>query len=270
MHMSFWWDWDLGDFYIDGVSVRNAASMVFACIFMMILAMIFEGLKVIETKLHHENDMRIRRTTSGRCSDDRNNLLNPDHVQNGAESSVNNRITIMIQSTLQSRYWILIGNVLLFSTNNFIKYLMMLGFMLYNGYLSVSIIIGIAAGYFIFGYIGCMYNIKSVLQSRKPVVVCMPDCENDDGTTPPLIPGASESNIQTCEFEVHNAGSSEGAHNADIEKCQKDKCLSDSSSIEIEPSVYRGFYIDKESTDETCDNEVCSEITALNNYKSVK
>lgn len=97
----------------------------------------------------------------------------------------------------------------------------------------------------------------------------------DDGTTPPLIPGASESNIQTCEFEVHSAGMSEGAHTSGIEQCQKEKSSSliensDSSSVENERSKDYRYFNDKESSVDQTDNcEVCSETTALNN-NSVK
>lgn len=44
------------------------------------------------------------------------------------------------------RHWTMAKNVLVFSTNNAIKYLMMLNVMLFNGYLTVSVVLGIALG----------------------------------------------------------------------------------------------------------------------------
>lgn len=47
MHMTFWWGDDLGDFFIQGLTVNTPGSMITLCITLFVLSIAVEGLKVI-------------------------------------------------------------------------------------------------------------------------------------------------------------------------------------------------------------------------------
>lgn len=138
MHMWFYFGVSEVTILFKSWTVNTSGAMVGACIGVFLLAMLYEGLKVLRESLLYKSSAQARRTNS------RTDYQNGDPLM---DSTMISRPT---RSTIWS-WWHLLQTFLHFLQVT-ISYALMLIFMTYNGYLAISILLGATVGYFIFGW----------------------------------------------------------------------------------------------------------------------
>nr|XP_039269049.1 high affinity copper uptake protein 1-like [Styela clava] len=138
MHMWFYFGITHVTILFESWTINTAGGMVGACIGVIILAMMYEGLKVLRESLLNKTAALTKRTSN------RTDYPNVDPLMDSTVLTRSGRSTIW-------SWWHLLQTFLHF-LQVMISYALMLIFMTYNGYLAISILIGATLGYFVFGW----------------------------------------------------------------------------------------------------------------------
>lgn len=78
-------------------------------------------------------------------------------------------------SSFSDKFYKLLLEACIYFCHSSLSYAIMLAVMLYNGWLFVASIVGMAIGYFLFGHISMKINMENV-QARTTNVICSPAC----------------------------------------------------------------------------------------------
>jgi len=138
MHMTFYFGYENVDVLFSGITINTKAEMIWACLILFIISMLYEGLKVLrQSLLRHSLTRDVTK-------------YSPPSVysSNAADNIITTR-------TLKLRKMTSLPHVIqtfLHALQISVSYALMLIFMTYNGYLAISIIIGSSCGYFLFGW----------------------------------------------------------------------------------------------------------------------
>lgn len=141
MHMWFYFGVENVPILFKAWTVNSGGEMAGACVGVFILAMLYEGLKVLREILLKRSFIQTRRKEV-QTTDSSNALPLMDQSPSASQQS--------ISSTMWSPWHFL--QTLLHLIQVFISYALMLIFMTYNGYLAISIVVGAGVGYFAFGW----------------------------------------------------------------------------------------------------------------------
>lgn len=173
MHMSFWWGSDVGDVFFKGLTVSTTGAMVALCLTLAVLSIVYEGLKVHGAKVRAKAARERKR--SGSCPP--------------SESA-----TLLSLEASPSTFWPLsrrfcafFVEATIFLFHNMLGYALMLTVMIYNGYLFVAVVGGMALGYFLFGHMSMKVNMENV-QARQTNVICTARCLQTDSVNPSASP----------------------------------------------------------------------------------
>ncbi|KAL5278195.1 hypothetical protein ACFFRR_003071 [Megaselia abdita] len=145
--MAFTWDTNIGEFLFPGLIINGTTSLIILSIVLIVVCVLYEGLKVFEThtKARAARE-RIRQTPPPATESD--NLLRRN---NGSSTSPQ-----------QQQFLTLICHTLLFLFHNIFGYLLMLFVMAYNVYVFISVVFGLGLGYFLFGHISMKTNMDNI------------------------------------------------------------------------------------------------------------
>lgn len=77
MRMYFWWGSNLGDFFLPGFSIRSAGGMAAVCAGLAALAIIYESMKLLKTRLRMKvaRESRMPGLPTGHCQNESSQLL---------------------------------------------------------------------------------------------------------------------------------------------------------------------------------------------------
>lgn len=174
MHMSFWFGYDLGDFFFKGLVIDSAGKMIALCSVLTILSILFEAMKVHNAQTKAKAARELRTTAASETNSD-SPLLNVEPVNDGGTKAC-------ISKTLKG-----IREGMFFLLQNGLGYALMLSVMLYNGYLFIAVVGGIfivyffekfskntftgmTIGYLLFGHISMKINMENVRAVQSKVV----------------------------------------------------------------------------------------------------
>ncbi|XP_055380475.1 probable low affinity copper uptake protein 2 [Condylostylus longicornis] len=235
MHrMSFYWDTDVGLFMFPGLNINGVGPLISLCAVLVIFALIYEAVKIIQTKSKSRTAREISHDNSCPSSHLINNEENQSQLHTRRRKQLSERI-----------YWTLL-QTLVFLFQTVLGYLLMLTVMVYNGYVFVVVILGCALGYFFFGHIAMKINMENI-RARKTHVICSPNepstsafCENStsschlknkkpqhcekDGYTNELAISSSSSSLSTSLTQTTQL-------DKEIESNIKDDCDDNDSNI---------------------------------------
>ncbi|XP_058831339.1 uncharacterized protein LOC131689953 isoform X2 [Topomyia yanbarensis] len=177
MHMSFWWGADVGDVLFKGLAVNTTGAMVALCLVLTGLSILYEGLKV------HGAKVRMRtareRSRSGSCPPSESATLLSLEPSPG------------LLRVLAKRGSAFLAEATVFLFHNMLGYALMLMVMLYNGYLFLAVVGGMALGYFLFGHMSMKVNMENI-QARQTNAICAARCLQTDprftGIRPHFVP----------------------------------------------------------------------------------
>jgi len=179
--MSFDWTTDIGDFFFKGLTINSAGSFAGLCIVLVILSMVYELMKV------HSAQVRARaareRLRSASCAPSETATLIT------SSSSGFGRQKFPQQLAKLSR------EAVVFLLHNTLGYALMLSVMIYNGYLFITVVLGMGLGYFLFGHISMKVNMEN-MQARTTNVICAPANQDE--------PAASSSSRPQGHCELTN------------------------------------------------------------------
>lgn len=191
--MTFYWSSDIGDFFFNGLTINTPGAFSALCIVLVALSIVYEAMKVKTAPIfyysHIEaldtpiapihsaqvNSAKVRaraarerlRATSCAPSETANLLV--------TEQQPANTDRCFSRRTLK-----LLGEAVVFLLHNTLGYALMLSVMIYNGYLFVMVVLGMGAGYFLFGHISMRVNMEN-MQARTVKVLCSPMCPPSEG-----------------------------------------------------------------------------------------
>lgn len=134
MHMSFWFGYDLGDFFFKGLVIDSAGKMVALCAVLTILSILFEAMKVhnAQTKAKAARELQTRATSETNSDSP---LLNVEPLNEGGTRAC---ISRTLKGLREGTFFLL---------QNGLGYALMLSVMLYNGYLFIAVV----GGEYLFG-----------------------------------------------------------------------------------------------------------------------
>ena len=176
MHMTFWWDTNIADFLFYGCNISSKGLLVLACLILITLAIFFEWLKLLQAKQKQkELIIRAKQIRTICPTNETSTLLQDQQDNTNAKPGLYLRIKLVV---MDACLWL---NIQL------LGYIIMLIIMLYNGWLTISLIIGSAIGYFLFGtsflkislqncqtirdtfcYVNCVESDESLSDSHNP------------------------------------------------------------------------------------------------------
>lgn len=78
-------------------------------------------------------------------------------------------------NSFSKRFCRLISETIVFFCHNSIGYAVMLGVMMYSGWMFVAVILGMGLGYFFFGHVSMKINMESI-HARTAKVICSQTC----------------------------------------------------------------------------------------------
>lgn len=130
MHMSFWFGYDIGDFFFQGLTIDSTGKMVALCAVLTILSIFFEAMKVhnAQAKAKAARELQTRGTALETSSD--SPLLNVEPVN---ESNGRACISKTLKGMKEGAFFLL---------QNALGYALMLCVMIYNGYLFIAVVGG--------------------------------------------------------------------------------------------------------------------------------
>ncbi|XP_078488997.1 high affinity copper uptake protein 1-like [Ciona intestinalis] len=135
MHMTFYFGASNVQILFEGCTVNSPGAMIGACIAVCIIAMLYEGLKVLRESLLKKSVVSVKYATVNRNGGDESTYV-------GTNRTARQRI-------FSTPHFI---QTLLHLIQVTVSYALMLIFMTYNAYLAIAIIIGAGLGYFLFGW----------------------------------------------------------------------------------------------------------------------
>lgn len=167
--MSFWWGSDVGDVFFQGLTVNTTVAMVALCVTLTVLSILYEGLKVHGAKVRARAARERKR--SGSCPPSESATLLSLEPSPG------------LIRPLSRRFCAFFAEATVFLFHNMLGYALMLTVMIYNGYLFVAVVGGMALGYFLFGHMSMKVNMENV-QARQTNVICTARCMQAESVNP--------------------------------------------------------------------------------------
>lgn len=171
MHMSFWWGSDVGDVFFKGLTVNTTGAMVALCVTLTVLSILYEGMKVHGAKVRARAARERKRSGSCPPPSESATLLSLELPPSGLRP-------------LSRRVCAFLAEATVFLFHNMLGYALMLTVMIYNGYLFVAVVGGMAIGYFLFGHMSMKVNMENV-QARQTNVICTARCLQTDSSDQP-------------------------------------------------------------------------------------
>ncbi|CAD6234205.1 GSCOCG00007650001-RA-CDS [Cotesia congregata] len=194
MHMSFWFGTDLGTFLFNGFNVTTIRGFFCTCLGLIAIAIIYEAMKTLQIKLHQLTKA----------------ALAVDDSQATENSSLLSQIvpTFPRFSSSSQRWGIILWTfeVLHYSAQTTIGYIVMLVVMTYNIYICIALIIGSAIGYWIFSPILLYFNLKELKQKNKNIS-CSPGCSDSISTIerrPSSLSAIADQSASEIVAELHS------------------------------------------------------------------
>jgi len=144
MSMTFNFNYKNVDILFPGITVNSVEGMICACIVMFILAILYEGLKVLRESL----------LSNHRCQEKAQQPPEYSPPTQMTSSSSNDQVLVVNQNSRFTKMFKSphITQTFLHLIQVTVSYMLMLVVMSYNGYLAISIISGATVGYFLFGW----------------------------------------------------------------------------------------------------------------------
>ncbi|XP_020707192.1 probable low affinity copper uptake protein 2 [Athalia rosae] len=166
MHMTYWFGVDLGTFMFPGYNVTTTWGLIATCLGLGSLAIIFEGMKIIQIKL--------RQRTLASLPSEQGGL-------SGEDSSLLSRLsrkTFVPSAFPYCQSWISwFLEVLHWFTHTTLGYLLMLAVMSYNAYFTIALAIGGGLGFWIFGAAIQQLNMLQFTDKRR-TIQCDSECSD--------------------------------------------------------------------------------------------
>ncbi|XP_066994174.2 protein SLC31A2 isoform X2 [Anabrus simplex] len=191
MHMSYWFDFAVGDFLFEGYTITSPSGLFSTCCGLASLAILFEGVKVYLVSIkqqHADTTVSTSVHEEDMCPNDRSSLLRP---------------TQEIEKKTRKNVGIMLYEVMWYSVQNVLGYILMLAVMTFNGYFTIAVSLGATVGYFVFGNVLMEVGLRSEC-IRRPKNEC------------PVCISADQSDIATG----HNPGSSQQSSSVMTEVAQ--------------------------------------------------
>ncbi|XP_069119644.1 high affinity copper uptake protein 1-like isoform X2 [Argopecten irradians] len=129
----------------------TAGEMVGACVAIFFLAVLYEGLKVLREHLLRKS-LTVNKYSSVTAT---GNGFSQDTTAIDPSKTKNNSYNLQEQRTLRNVHMLSGSHFIqtfLHMLQVFVSYCLMLVFMTYNAWLCIAVILGAAAGYFLFGW----------------------------------------------------------------------------------------------------------------------
>ncbi|XP_063707937.1 uncharacterized protein LOC134836688 [Culicoides brevitarsis] len=189
MHMSFWWGYDLGDFFFKGLVIDTSGKMIALCAVLMILSILFEAMKVhnAQQKAKAARELQTRATQDASSDSP---LLSMEPVSSrGSRACISKAMKGLKEG-------------IFFLFQNGLGYALMLSVMLYNGFLFIAVVGGMTIGYLLFGHISMKINMENV-RAVQSKVVC--SSRSPDGASlSSTLPSVSEQPLRYGEGTSRN------------------------------------------------------------------
>ncbi|XP_041973864.1 uncharacterized protein LOC121729413 isoform X2 [Aricia agestis] len=197
MHMWMWFGFDLGEFLFSGLYVTTRWAFALTWIALFVVALLFEGSKVYLARVQRDAYRMLRPFRS----DERRNLLCEREQQTvrATNSRTGSPMPVTRWASFRIRTLVNTHQTAVFTLHNAVGYLLMLCVMLYNVHLILAVVLGMMLGYFLFGTQLTLLRMQCV--GRRRVVVCTPECDDTENSTPPLLNStqALDSDIFACQ-----------------------------------------------------------------------
>ncbi|XP_008560501.1 probable low affinity copper uptake protein 2 [Microplitis demolitor] len=193
MHMSFWFGTDLGTFLFDGLNVKTISAFFGTCLGLIAIAIIYEAMKTLQIKLHQLTKASL--STSESQTNEKSSLLSQFVPKFPRFSSSSQWWGIIL--------WIL--EVLHYSAQTTLGYIIMLVVMSYNTYICIALIIGSAIGYWTFSPILLYFNLRELKHKNKNIS-CSPGCSDSISTIerrPSTVSDVAEQLASEISAEIH-------------------------------------------------------------------
>uniref|UniRef100_A0A336K857 Copper transport protein n=1 Tax=Culicoides sonorensis TaxID=179676 RepID=A0A336K857_CULSO len=190
MHMSFWFGYDIGDFFFKGLVIDSTGKLIVLCAILMILSICFEAMKVhnAQTRAKAARELKTGRVMSETTSDSPLLNLQPENPNNSRPC---------LNKTLKG-----LKEAAFFLIHNALGYALMLTVMIYNGYLFIAVVAGMTIGYLLFGHISMKINMENV-RAVQSKVVCNTSCP-DGASIASTLPSVSEQPLRHGEGSSHH------------------------------------------------------------------
>ncbi|XP_058461107.1 uncharacterized protein LOC131436410 isoform X2 [Malaya genurostris] len=161
MHMSFWWGTDVGDVLFKGLTINTNGGLITLCLILTGLSIVYEGLKV------HGAKMRARAA--------RERSRPGSYPPSESATLLSLEPTPGLLRSVTQRGCAILTEVTMFLFHNMLGYAIMLMVMIYNGYLFVAVVSGMALGYFLFGHMSMKVNMENI-QAKQTNAICSARC----------------------------------------------------------------------------------------------
>lgn len=144
--MPMWFHFDLGDTILfKGWTINNQADLALACLVFLILAILYEWIKSYrKALLHHENSKQVCKISvidSNRTT----NLTQSEGDQDSLQKNSTRMVSQISKSYIPGLY-----QALLHILQVLVSYTLMLGFMSFQVWICLSILVGAGLGYLFF------------------------------------------------------------------------------------------------------------------------
>ncbi|KAL7303712.1 hypothetical protein TKK_0003847 [Trichogramma kaykai] len=163
MHKWLWFGVELKDFLFYGYDITTTWGLLSTCLGLVALGILYEAMKLSQAKLRAISKQKNQIVVTGHHND---------------SSSLLSRVSKRSHSvkSLKSDLWLKwIVEVIHWSLQVGLGYILMLSIMSFNIYMMIAIAIGSGIGYYIFGPIWFEWNIEKI-QRRKRLLECNPVC----------------------------------------------------------------------------------------------
>lgn len=166
MNMWFWFGNNLGNFLLPKYNVITTSSFFCTCLGLFALAILYEGMKVLQIKLHQSTSTLIQ-NQSPRISE--NSCL----LSKISSRSIRKHVSL---HCMQWSTWSF--QVFHWFVHTFLGYLLMLAIMTYNVYINIAIVLGGGLGYWIFGLKLIELNVERFFEKRT-LLDCDKECADN-------------------------------------------------------------------------------------------
>ncbi|KZC11501.1 PREDICTED: probable low affinity copper uptake protein 2 [Dufourea novaeangliae] len=167
MHMWFWFGDNLGSFLLPGYNVVTTPSFICTCVGLTALAILYEGMKILQIKIQQNNVIRMQEKRAGTSE-------NSSLLSKLSSRSIGKQFSLQCMSwsmwCLQVFHWFI---------HTLFGYILMLAIMTYNVYVNIAIILGGCIGYWIFGPKLIELNLAR-FHKRQKLLNCDEECAGDN------------------------------------------------------------------------------------------